>query len=250
MEDLEGKIALVTGASVRLGRALALELARNGCDLILHHRTSRRQAKELQTELQTLGRRAAILSADLSQSGQALRLAREAEKVFGRVDILVNNAAVFHPTPIEKLTADELDFFLSVNLRSPFILSSEIGRRMKRRGWGVIVNLACVSAFRPWKTHLPYSISKAGVAALTTGLAKVLAPEVRVNAIAPGPVLPPALWFLIKTLFFVAFFILVRGSLPRVRYDQLMALGWKVMLPLGLANLMATAAIILVRKGG
>ena len=192
MENLEGKIALVTGASVRLGRALALGLARNGCDLILHCHHSRRQAKELQAEINALGRRAVVLSADLSKSGQTLRLARDAEKVFGRVDIIVNNAALFWPTPLEKLTVQELDIFLQVNLKSPYILSGEIGRRMKRRGWGVIINLACVSAFRPWKTHLPYSISKAGLSALTTGLAKVLAPEVRVNAIAPGPVLPPA----------------------------------------------------------
>src|SRR5208283_116492 len=140
----------------------------NGCGLILHCHHSRRQARELQAEIRAMGRRSAVLSADLNKSGETLRLAHHAEKVFGQVDILVNNAAIFRPTPLEKLTVKELDSFLNVNLKSPYILSGEIGRRMKRRGWGVIVNMACVSAFRPWKTHLPYSISKAGLAALTT----------------------------------------------------------------------------------
>jgi pteridine reductase len=188
---VNSKVALVTGAGVRLGRAMAQALADSGCDLVLHYGKSRREAQALAREIQKKGRRAEILKADLSSGKQALKLAKDAEKAFGHVDILVNSAAVFWPTPVERLNEKELDSFLSVNLKAPYILSSEIGRRMKKRGQGTIVNIACIAALRPWKEYVPYSISKAGVVALTQGMAKLLAPEVRVNAIAPGTVLPP-----------------------------------------------------------
>jgi NAD(P)-dependent dehydrogenase (short-subunit alcohol dehydrogenase family) len=188
---LRGKVALVTGAGVRLGRAIARGLAREGCDLVLHYNTSRRPARELAGEIQALGRRAGVLKANLSKGAQALQLARAAEKMFGRVDVLVNSAAVFWATPLERLVEKEFNAFLDINLKTPYILCSEIGRRMKARGGGAIINMACVSAFRPWREFVPYSISKAGVVALTIGMAKLLAPEVRVNAVAPGTVLPP-----------------------------------------------------------
>jgi NAD(P)-dependent dehydrogenase (short-subunit alcohol dehydrogenase family) len=188
---LNGKVALVTGAGVRLGRAMAIALAQNGCDVVLHYGKSKREALSVSEEIRSFGRRTEILQADLSKGAQALKLARAAEKAFGRIDILVNSAAIFWPTPLDRLNEKELDAFLSVNLKGPYILSGEIGRKMKKRGEGSIVNIACLSGFRPWKAYVPYSISKAGVIALTVGMAKLLAPEVRVNAIAPGTVLPP-----------------------------------------------------------
>lgn len=176
---------------MRLGRAISLALAGRGCDLVLHCHKSRREARELASEARKLDCRAEVISADLQKGKETLRLAREAEKAFGRVDILVNSAAIFRPTPLRRLSEKELDAFLDINLKSPYILSSEIGQRMKRRGHGAIINMACVSALRPWKAYVPYSISKAGIVALTVGMAKLLAPQVRVNAIAPGTVLPP-----------------------------------------------------------
>ena len=184
-------VALVTGAGIRLGRAIATALAGDGFDLVLHYNRSKRDAVSLARELEALGRKAALVQADLGRGAAALKLARAAEQKFGRVDLLVNSAAIFWPTPLEKLSARELDAFLNVNLKAPYILSSEIGRRMKKRGGGAIVNIACISGFRPWKNFVPYSISKAGVIALTRGMARLLGPEVRVNAIAPGTVLPP-----------------------------------------------------------
>ena len=181
----------MTGAGVRLGRAMALALAEGGCDLVLHYRSSKSEVLGLQRHIERLGRRAKVLRADLSRGSAALKLARDAERAFGRVDILINSAAIFWPTKLENLTQRELETFLTINLTSPYILSAEIGKRMKHRGRGTIINMACVSALRPWKTYVPYSISKAGVVALTGGMAKLLAPEVRVNAIAPGTVLPP-----------------------------------------------------------
>jgi len=189
--SLEGQVALVTGAGVRLGHAIALGLAQSGCDLILHYRTSKTEVVELQQQIEHLGRRAKVLRADLSKGSAAKKLARDAERAFGRVDVLINSAAIFWPTSLHKLNERELAAFLSVNLTSPYILTSEIGKRMKQRGRGTIINMACVSGLRPWKTYVPYSISKAGIIALTVGTAKLLAPEVRVNAIAPGTVLPP-----------------------------------------------------------
>lgn len=189
--ELKDKIALVTGGGVRLGRAIALGLARQGCDVLVHCNKSRRQATQVAREIEALGRNAKVIAADLSDAKKTLKLARDAEKAMGRVDILVNSAAVFWPTPLERLKVKELDAFLDINLKSPYILSSEIGQRMKRRGAGVIINIACISGLKPWKTHVPYSISKAGLIALTVGTAKLLGPEVRVNAIAPGTVLPP-----------------------------------------------------------
>jgi len=188
---LEGKVALVTGAGARLGRAVAVDLAARGCDVVLHAHTSRQGAEDLARDLAASGRRAKVLTADLAQVKQTERFARDARNAFGKVDILINSAGVFWPTPLERLNAKEFDAFTAVNLRAPYLLSAELGRWMKRSGGGVIVNLACVSAQRPWKDYVPYSISKAGVVALTIGLAKLLAPEVRVNAVAPGTVLPP-----------------------------------------------------------
>ena len=189
--SLNDKVALVTGAGVRLGRAIARELAAKGCDLVLHAFKSTRDAEELAAEIQGAGRRAVVLCADLSRGAQTLKLAGRAERAFGRVDILVNSAGIFWPTPLKRLNEKELNAFLDINLKSPYILSSEIGQRMRKRGAGAIVNVACVSALRPWKTHLPYSISKAALVAMTVGMAKLLGPQVRVNAVAPGTVLPP-----------------------------------------------------------
>lgn len=191
MLNLSGQSALVTGAGKRLGRAICEALAAHGCKLILHCHRSRRETEELAASICDSGGEAAVLRADLSRSTQTLKLARSAEKAFGGVDILVNSAAVFWPTPLERLSVSQLDAFYAVNLQAPFALSTELGRAMKKRGRGAILNLACISGLKPWRTHVPYSISKAGVISMTRGLARMFAPQVRVNAIAPGTVLPP-----------------------------------------------------------
>ncbi|MCW8131416.1 MAG: SDR family oxidoreductase [Planctomycetota bacterium] len=193
----EGKVALITGAGVRLGRAIAVELAAHGCHILLHANRSAKEAEALARGFVAAGREAAVLRADLSKTAQVEKLAREAWARFGRVDFLINNAANFHASALKGLDASALDEAYAVNLRAPFILASELGRLMKagegagRVKGGSIVNMACLSAARPWKDYIPYSISKAGVVAMTAGLAKILAPEVRVNAVAPGTVLPP-----------------------------------------------------------
>ena len=198
MISLKGKSALVTGAGIRLGHAVSKALAASGCRMILHCNSSRKDADALAREIRGQGGEAKVIPADLSKPGAAKKLAAAADKVYGGIDILINNASVFWPTALEDLSESELDAFYSVNLKAPFILSTEIGRKMKARviksgqdSHGVILNIACLSALRAWKTHVPYSISKAGIVSMTQGFAKLLAPEVRVNAVAPGTVLPP-----------------------------------------------------------
>jgi NAD(P)-dependent dehydrogenase (short-subunit alcohol dehydrogenase family) len=187
--SLEGKVALVTGAGRRLGGAIALALAEGGAELLLHVHTA--SGDDVARAVTALGRRATIVSADLSQATEVSRLSRDALAVAGRVDILVNNAAVFFPTPLTALTPATWQAILRTNLTAPFLLSLFLGRTMRARGAGKIVQLGDWSGLRPVPGYLPYCVAKGGLQALTQGLAKALAPQVQVNAIAPGPVLPP-----------------------------------------------------------
>lgn len=192
---LVGKVALVTGASKRIGREIALTLAERGVSLILHYRKSRREAENLCEEIRDRGSEAVLIQADFGHSRRPLqarirRFVREACRKAGRIDILVNNASVFYPTPFEQITEKAWDDFFTVNLKAPFFLSREIGLGMVRRKAGKIVNLVDASAFRPHPKYLPYALSKVGLAAATEGLAKALAPRVQVLSIAPGPILP------------------------------------------------------------
>ncbi len=189
-EPLAGKVALVTGAGKRIGRAIAIALARAGADVVVHANRSRGGAEEVARRVRALGRRAAVVTADLADRKACAGLVAEAVAALGRVDVLVNNAAIFGATPPMRPDAGEFDRFMAVNARAVYVLTGEAGRRMARGGGGVVVNVACASASRPWPGYLPYSASKAAVVALTKGFAKALAPKVRVNAVAPGPILP------------------------------------------------------------
>lgn len=188
---LDGKIALVTGAGRRLGRAIALALAEGGADLLLHVHAS--SGEEVRRCVEEMGRRALVLEADLSLRGGTLQLVQAASAAFGRIDILVNNAAVFFPTPLTEISIHTWRTVLHTNLTAPFVLSVGLGRFMRRqKEGGAIIQLADWSGIRPVPGFLPYCVSKGGGLALTQVLAKALAPYVKVNAIAPGPVLPPA----------------------------------------------------------
>lgn len=189
--ELAGRFALVTGAAKRVGRVVALELARRGAHVVVHYHTSAAQAADTVRELEGLGVRAFALHAELGRSDDVRRLAREAEARTGGIALLVNCASNYLPAKFDALTEEIWDASLDVNLKAPFLLSWELGRAMRGRGEGCIVNVADWAAERPYRDYLPYCVSKAGVIALTKSLAKELAPAVRVNAVAPGPVLPP-----------------------------------------------------------
>jgi len=185
--------ALVTGASRRLGRAIALRLAEAGADVVLHFRSDEAGARDTAEEIREVhGRQAVVLQADLADPDAARNLVVEAEAALGPLDLLVNNAAIFVRTPLDTMTPEDFDGHMEANARSVYVLSLEAGRRMKARGHGCIVNLADVAGIRPWPAYVPYSASKGAVWNLTLGFARALAPEVRVNGIAPGPMLPPA----------------------------------------------------------
>lgn len=187
--DLKGKVALVTGAARRLGQAIALSLGERGVHVAVHFRSSEREAMETVAALQTMGVQALPFRADLTDEAQVKEMMHRIAEAFGRLDILINSAAIFYRTPFDELTAATWREIMDANLTSVF-LCCRYGSDLLRSG-GVIVNISDTSAFRPWTGFLPYCVSKAGVIALTLGLAKALAPTVRVNCVALGTVLPP-----------------------------------------------------------
>jgi NAD(P)-dependent dehydrogenase (short-subunit alcohol dehydrogenase family) len=189
--ELEGKVALVTGAAKRLGRSLALALAGRGAEVAVHYHASEREAHELLAQLKRGGGKPIAVPGDLSRAADVARIVEAAMQAFGRIEILVNSAAVFYRTPFATLTEADWDRVLGVNLKGPFLLCRRVGEIMLRQGRGKILNLADIGGMKIWAEYLPYSVSKAGLIALTQGLAKALAPAVQVNAIAPGTVLLP-----------------------------------------------------------
>jgi pteridine reductase len=188
--SLAGKVALVTGSAKRLGRAVALRLAAEGADLVIHHGNSHVEAQETVGEIEKLGRRAVALSADLRKVDEIRKLFVEVAKEFGRLDILVNSAANFLPASIVSTTEEIWDASLDTNLKAGFFCA-QAAAPLLRRAKGAIVNFADVGGLQGWPGYIPHSISKAGVVMLTKVLAKALAPDVRVNAIAPGTITMP-----------------------------------------------------------
>jgi pteridine reductase len=189
--ELRGRWALVTGAARRVGRVVALELARRGANVVVHYNTSADEAGATVADLRALGVDADVVQADLADVAQVRRLAQDAEVRSGGIAVLVNSASNYLRTPFDTIDEAAWDASIDVNLKAPFLLAWTLGRAMRARGEGVIVNVADWAGERPYRNYLPYCISKAGVVALTKALAIELAPAVRVNAVAPGPVLLP-----------------------------------------------------------
>jgi pteridine reductase len=190
--ELAGRTALVTGAAVRLGRSIALELARAGADVVVHCHAHLDEAREVAREIEALGRRSLVVQADLTSGAEAARLFREADAL-GPVDVLVLSSGVFSRRPFEEIGEDELRRTLDVNFVGPFLCAQEAARRMRALGRGDIVTLLDVGGTSlAWKGYAHYCPSKAALAMLTRVLAAELAPEVRVNGVAPGAVLFPA----------------------------------------------------------
>jgi len=188
--SLAGKVALVTGSAKRLGRAVALRLAEEGADLVIHHGASHTEAQQTAAEVEKMGRRAVAFAADLRKVDEIRALFVEVAKRFGRLDILVNSAANFLPASIVSTTEEIWDASLDTNLKAGFFCA-QAAAPLLRRTHGAIVNFADFGGLMGWPGYIPHSISKAGVVMLTKVLAKALAPEVRVNAIAPGTITMP-----------------------------------------------------------
>jgi len=189
-ESLRGRVALVTGAAKRLGRAVALRLAEEGADVVVHYRSSAADARTAVAEIEKFGRRGHAIAADLTRVADIKRLFDEAAKQFGRLDILVNCAANFLPSSIISTTEEVWDASLDSNLKAPFFCA-QAAAPLLRRTRGTIINFADTGGLLGWPGYIAHSVSKAGVVMLTKVLAKALAPEVRVNAIAPGTITMP-----------------------------------------------------------
>jgi pteridine reductase len=189
-ESLAGRVALVTGSAKRLGRTVALRLAEEGADVVIHHRSSTLEAESAVFEIENYGRRGYAIAADLTSVADIKRLFDETAKQFGRLDILVNSAANFLPSSIVSTTEGIWDASLDTNLKAPFFCA-QAAAPLLRRTKGTIINFADTGGLLGWPGYISHSVSKAGVVMLTKVLAKALAPEVRVNAIAPGTITMP-----------------------------------------------------------
>lgn len=190
------RVALVTGAGKRLGRALALRLGEEGLDVAVHYRGSEQEARETVEELEALGVEGRAFRADLAEEGAAARLVEEVAAAFGRLDVLVNSAASFLSRALAESDAALVDRVLAVNLRAPLLLTAaaapHLGRAAREGGpAGLVVNMIDLSARFPWRGYAVHGAAKAGLLQLTRTAALELAPHVRVNAILPGPILPP-----------------------------------------------------------
>src|SRR5512132_2360601 len=185
--DLSNRVALVTGAGHRVGRAIALALGARGMRVAVHYNAAAEEARETVKQVQAAGGDAQALAADLTHADAASTLVSAVSRRFGALDVLVNSAAVMVRTPFGEVTPKQWDDIMALNLRAPFFLA-QAAAPLLRAGRGVIVNIADLSAFETWPAFIPHGISKASVVYMTRSLARVLAPEVRVAGIAPGTV--------------------------------------------------------------
>jgi len=190
---LEGAGALVTGAGKRIGQAIAIGLAQAGCDVAIHYHGSARGAEETARAVRGAGRRAELLQADLSDATASRGLADQAARALKRLDIVINSSGVMVRQPVETVTPESWDATLDLNLRAMFFVSQGAIPHL-RRAKGKIVNMADIAGLEPWPAYVPHCVSKAGVVMLTKALARALAPDIAVNAVAPGAVLLPEGW--------------------------------------------------------
>ncbi len=190
--DLRGKTALITGSAKRLGREIALELARCGASVVIHYLSSEAEAISLEDSVKKMGVQAKAIRADLADSDQCLELISKAVVLTGSLDYLINNASIFDPTPFASTDLDLWQKHLAINLTAPFLLSKAFSKLHDSDSRAAILNMLDWRAQRPTSSAFAYTISKAGLATMTKSLAQALAPGTRVNALALGPVLPAA----------------------------------------------------------
>jgi pteridine reductase len=191
--DLRDRVALVTGGGIRVGRAMVLALAAKGVRVAVHYNSSADDARDVARSVQKAGGDAKTFGADLTRADAAAALVADVAGAFGQLDILVNSAAVMVRTPFGEVDAGRWDDIFALNLRAPFFLAQAAAAHL-RRTKGAIVNISDLAAFETWPAYIPHGLTKSGIVHMTKALARVLAPDVRVNAIAPGTVLLPDDW--------------------------------------------------------
>ena len=188
---IQNKVAVVTGGAIRVGRAIAIGLAKRGAHVAIAYHTSSSDAKKTVEEIKKWGVKAIAVKTDVSKKDQVKQLVKKCLDQFGRIDILVNNAAIFYKTPFQKITEKDWDRHIQINLKGTFLCSHAVGLQMLKQESGKIINIADWAGLRPYQNYIPYCVSKAGVICLTQALAKTLAPHIQVNSISPGPILLP-----------------------------------------------------------
>ena len=184
------RAALITGGARRLGRAIALELARNGFDIAIHCGTSIEDARATSADIAALGRRAVVLQADLTDEARVAGLIAAATEALGPIGVLVNNASVFERDEVEDTTRESWDAHMGPNLRAPFVLMQTFATALPATAEGVVINMLDQRVWSLTPHFVSYTLSKAGLWALTRSMALALAPRIRVNAIGPGPAMP------------------------------------------------------------
>lgn len=188
---MHGKTVLITGGAKRVGAASARLLHAAGANLMIHYRSSATEARALQAELNAIRPESvALIQADLLDIGGLPSLVNRTVATFGGLDVLLNNASSFYPTPVGSIGEEDWADLMGSNLKAPLFLSQAAAPELKKRR-GCIINITDIHADRPMKSYVVYSIAKAGLVGLTKSLARELAPEVRVNAVAPGPIMWP-----------------------------------------------------------
>jgi NAD(P)-dependent dehydrogenase (short-subunit alcohol dehydrogenase family) len=188
VKPLQGQVALVTGAGRRIGRAIALRLAADGARTVVHYRDSHAEAQSVAEEIVRGGGEAVCLQAELTHIAEIDALFKQVERSFGRLDILINNAGVFSPTPVGQTREAQWDAILDANLKAQFFCAQAAAPLLAQSGRGRIINFASLGGLLAWPKYTAYSVSKAGVIMLTRCLARALAPATTVNAIAPGTI--------------------------------------------------------------
>jgi NAD(P)-dependent dehydrogenase (short-subunit alcohol dehydrogenase family) len=187
-QKLAGRVALVTGAAKRIGRSIALELAQRGAHVVVNYRSSRGDAEQVVADIVKMGRRSIAAQANVSARAEVQHMISRVEAEFGGLDILVNNAGMFQHVAFNEITDEQWDGILATNLTSQFLCAQTAAPLLKRSGRGRIINLASLGGLLAWPGYTHYCVSKAGVISLTRCMARALAPEITVNAVAPGTI--------------------------------------------------------------
>ena len=186
---LENTVALVTGGAQRVGSEISLGLANEGVRVATHCNKSVDKAETLAKKIKDSGGDSIVIQGDFSVVQEIERVVKKCHDHFGRIDILINNAAVYYKTPLHDTTEEQWDTLLNINIKASFFCTKSVSQYMLKQKSGKIISIADVAGYSPWPGYLPYSITKAGIICLTKGLAKELAPNIQVNAIAAGTVL-------------------------------------------------------------
>ncbi|MGH9327531.1 MAG: SDR family NAD(P)-dependent oxidoreductase [Terriglobia bacterium] len=190
-QPLHGQVALVTGAGLRIGRAIALALAGAGAHVVVNYRRSKKPAMETVEEIRSLGVESVALRADVSHPHEVRAMFQAVRRRFDRCDVLVNNAGIFYPVPWDRVTERDWDRILGTNLKGAFFCAQAAARLMMKQSGGHIINISSLGGIQAWPLYLHYCSSKAALIMLTKCLARALAPRIRVNSIAPGTILFP-----------------------------------------------------------